>query len=160
MRIAIREQLTIKRPAWEVREQFRDITHHVATGVHPQVRMAVVDRRAGRCRYVLTTRFGPVRVHHDVVLDVADDGILVNELRAGPLRGARLSFRFDWVGPDETVVAAAFDAPLRGAMRFLAPAIRRHAARLLTRMLDEDRADLEATRYERFGRRALHPSLT
>jgi hypothetical protein len=159
VRIEIREQTTIHRPAWEVREQFRDVTYHAGHAVHSRLRMRVLERRAGRCRYLLTSGLGPLSFEHLVVLDVADDGVLVNAFVGGALRGAFLDLRFDWLGPEETVVHATFTADLRGVARLFAPLTRRHVARHLARLLDEDRRDLEAPRDPRVDRRVLHPSL-
>jgi hypothetical protein len=159
MRIEIREQTTIDRPVWDVREQFRDITYHAGRAVHSRLRMRVLERRAGRCRYLLTSRVGPFAFDHVVLLDVADDGVLVNSFVAGALRGSFLDLRFDWLGPDETVVTATFTGPLRGLTRAIAPVARRHVARQIRRMLHEDRVDLESTTDPRSRGRALHPSL-
>jgi hypothetical protein len=159
-RIEVRERVTIQRPAWEVREHFRDLTHHASSDLHPHLRVQVEERRADRCRYLLTAQAGPLRLRHEVLLWGEDDGVLVNELRTGVLRGARLTFSFDWLGPHETEVTAVVDAPLRGATRLLRSVVRRHLASALRRMLEQDREDLESTRYERTRRRIVHPSLT
>jgi hypothetical protein len=159
VRIEIREQTTIHRPAWEVREQFRDVTHHAGNAVHSRLRVRVLERRAGRCRYLLTSALGPLSFEHLVVLDVADEGMLVNAFVGGVLKGAFLDLRFDWHGPEETVVHATFTAELRGIARLFGPLTRRHVARHVRRLLDEDRCDLEAPRTSRIERRVLHPSL-
>jgi hypothetical protein len=157
--LEVREETTIRRPAWEVREQFRDVTYHAANGVHPDLQVAVLERRGGRCHYLLTSRIGPVTVRHDVVLSDADDGTFVHELTTGPLRGTTVAISFEWAGPTETIVAASCSATIRGWRRAVRPLLRRHIARRLRAMLAEDRADLEAGRYARVGRRLLHPSL-
>jgi hypothetical protein len=158
MRIEMREQTTIERPAWEVREQFRDVTYHAANPVHHGVRVAVTQRRRGWCRYTQVVTFGPVAFWHDVVLTEADDGAFVNELVSGPLAGAVLRHEFEWIGPTATGVTATLSFEATGVRRVLAPVLRPVLTRRLARALEEDRLDLEAGRYTRTGHRVLHPS--
>jgi hypothetical protein len=159
MQVEVREQTVIGRPAWEVRDQFRDLTYHAEHAVHPRVRSAVIERRNGQCRYVRVDEVGPIDVHHEVVLANGDDATLVHHVVAGPLRGAVLRVVFTWVAPDETHVDAQLLVQLRGARRLFAPTLRRLVRRRLAAALDADRRDLEAGRYTRDGGRPRHPSL-
>lgn len=159
MRIEVTEQTKIERPAWEVRDQFRDITYHAANAVHRAQRVAVLNRDNGRCRYTLTTRIGPRVGRAEVVMAESAHGALVNEITSGPFAGSIVTFEFEWTGPSETVVVAAASVDVRGAARIGRWWLRRWVRRTLTTILEEDRVDLESGAYARAGRRYAHPSL-
>lgn len=156
--VVVQVRTTIARPAWEVRDQFRDVTYHTANPVHADRRVAVVRRRAGTCRYRQILRVGPVRVRNELLLVERDGGSLEHEVVRGPLSGALVHYGFEWNGPSSTGVAVTATFDSAGLRRLVTPLVRRVLRRALERMLAEDREDLEAGRYTRLGSRPLHPS--
>ena len=159
MRIEVTERTTIARPAWEVRDQFRDVTYHAGNAVHRRHRVAVLERRGGRIRYALTIAAGFRSVRLEVVMIESVHGALVNEVIDGRLEGSIVTYEFEWVGPSDTTVVATASVELTGAMGALAPLVRRWLRRTLRESLEEDRDDLESERYASAGRRYAHPSV-
>jgi hypothetical protein len=158
MRIEVTEQATIDRPAWEVRDQFRDLTYHAANAVHGRHPVAVLERRSGRVRYAM--RVHAVRTARvEVVMSESVHGALVNEVTSGAFAGSIFTYEFEWSGPHTTTVVATVSLELTGAWRATAPLLRAWLGKTLRQSLEEDRVDLESGRYSRVGRRFAHPSL-
>jgi hypothetical protein len=159
MRVEVTEQVRIARVAWEVRDQFRDITYHAGNPLHPRQRVAVLERREARVRYAMAVRVGPRTLHHEVVMCESVHGALLHEITTGRFAGSVFAYEFDWQGPSDTVVVATASVELGAPARPFVPLVRRWLRRALIAALDDDRMDLESGRYARAGRRYAHPSL-
>lgn len=149
--VDVRRSIRIAREPSVVRQQFADVAHHEATGVHRGVRFEVVDDTPSRCRYHQVTRVGPVRLRQELVLARTEDGPLVNTVLAGQFAGGSITFDIepDDGSPSRSHVEARLVAELSGVQALLAPILRRSVARALSKALEEDKHDLEFGDYER-----------
>ena len=137
----------IERDARVVRQQFADVAHHAANGVHRGVTFEVLDDDGSRCRYRQVSRVGPLAFRQELTLEHAGDGPLVNRIIAEQFTGGAITFVVQPLGPGRSVVEARLVAPLAGVMRGAAPLLRTRVGKQLAAALAEDKDDLERGDY-------------
>ena len=138
----VRTACTIDRPPDEVRAQFADVEYHALARVHRNVRFEPL----GPQRFRQITRRGPLRLRQEIEIDHRG-GDLVHRVVDGSLRGSTLTFGFEPAGSGGTAVTATAQVPLRGPSRLAGPLLAQSMRRALRVALEEDRLDLESTRY-------------
>ena len=139
----------IRRPFAEVAQQFGDLAHHVAHGVHPDVRFVVHSDDGRTQRMSQHVRLLGMNQVDEVVQHRRLDGSLESEVVDGMNKGLRLrqSFRAD--GEDATEVRLDVHWPLTGIKAVLKPLFGLAVRKTLVKALEEDRRDLEERGYPR-----------
>lgn len=140
--------VVINRNAATVRQQFGDVAHHAEARVHPGVTFEILED-GERCTYAQQSSIGPLRLRQVFELDRTEAGPLVNRIVSGQFNGGTIVFCVEPLADERTQVEALLTAPLRGALRLLAPLLRALVGRQLSAALIEDKADLESGSYGR-----------
>ena len=82
--LSVSVEQPISAPARLVRQQFGDVAHHEATGVHRGVEFEVLTDDGTRCRYRQSSKVvGPVRLRQELELIRDTEGPLVNRIVKG-----------------------------------------------------------------------------
>jgi hypothetical protein len=141
--IHITASLRIDRPAAEVREQYRDIDHHIRNDVHPSIHYQWEPAEPGQRKIRTTFRILGVPQFDVSLLEDADDGSFVIRYLEGSNAGMVLVHRFVPLGPDATDVQLVADAPATVGRRILGPLFVAGARQVMKKALMEDKRDLE-----------------
>jgi hypothetical protein len=145
--LTVARDVVIARPHRLVEDQFADVAHHAATGVHRGVRFEEVEGGPTRCTYDQVTRQGPVSLRQRFVLDRGDRARQVHTVVSGAFAGGTMTFDIRPVDDATTTVTATLEAPVGVLTGLAAPVLRAVLGRSLARALDEDRRDLESGAY-------------
>jgi hypothetical protein len=141
--IRITASLRIERPAAVVREQYRDIDHHIRNNVHPDIRYAWETAPPGHRRIRTTFNILGVPQYDVSELEDAADGSFVIRYIEGTNSGMVLVHRFVPVGPNATEVELVADAPATLSRKLLGPLFVSGARQVMRKALAEDKRDLE-----------------
>ena len=141
--IRITAQLRMERPAAEVREQYRDIDHHIRNNVHPSIRYQWEPSESGERKIRTTFRILGVPQYDVSLLEDADDGSFVIRYLEGSNAGMVLVHSFVPVGASATDVQLVADAPSSVGRKLLGPLFVAGARQVMKKALAEDKRDLE-----------------
>lgn len=138
-----------------VRAQFADLQHHIATGVHPKLRLELLQRDGPRVRYAQEVTLLGIRQRDVFVREFDPDGTMVDTSVEGFNRGGSLRFRFrpethaGIAGTDVCIEISLPLPPLVGPLvrPLLASQIRREVAAAAA----EDKHDIEVRGYRPFA---------
>lgn len=144
----------IDRPIDEVRRQFCDMTYHVATNVHPDLRFTIHSTEGEHCAFRREITLAGMHQTDEVVSTLLPDGTLQSDVVSGMNTGGRLAVSFQENGPASTRLSAVLTIPANGLRALVAPLIGVAAQRALEKGFAEDKRDLEAGNYERYTRAA------
>lgn len=145
--LEVSQTITIDRSADVVRQQFADIAHHQASGVHRGVSFEMIDDDGQQCRYRQVSRVGPLRLSQELELARTDAGPLVNTITRGQFKGGTIAFDVKASDEGRSTVEARLAAQVRGVKAMALPVLRPTVRRALARALAEDKADLESGGY-------------
>jgi hypothetical protein len=141
--IRITASLRIERPADVVRQQYRDIDHHIRNNVHPDITYAWEPAPPG-VRRIRTTFHILGSPQYDVSdLEDAPDGSFIIRYLHGTNSGMVLAHRFTPLGPDATQVELVAEAPSTLSRKLLGPLFTSGARQVMLKALTEDKRDLE-----------------
>lgn len=145
--IRITASIRIERPAEVVRQQYRDIDHHIRNNVHPDIRYAWEPAPPGQRK--IRTTFTVLGAPQYDVSELADaaDGTFVIRYLEGTNAGMVLVHRFVPLGPEATQVELVADVPATLARKLLGPLFVAGARQVLRKALAEDKRDLEQGAY-------------
>jgi hypothetical protein len=138
----------IARPVDVVRSQFFDMEHHVRANVHDGVRFNILSHESDRCRFTQELRILGMKQKDEVLLTRDRDGNVTQEFITGLNAGGRIEVRFSPDGDKATRVDAIASVPKRGIKRLLAPLFKIALTQIGTKLLEEDRRDLEERNYQ------------
>jgi hypothetical protein len=141
--IRITASLRIERPAEVVRQQYRDIDHHIRNNVHPSIHYQWEPAEPGQRKIRTTFRILGVPQFDVSLLEDAPDGSFVIRYLEGTNAGMVLVHRFVPLGPDATNVELSADAPATLGRKLLGPLFVAGARQVLKKALAEDKRDLE-----------------
>ena len=148
--LSVSVEQPISAPARLVRQQFGDVAHHEATGVHRGVEFEALTDGGTRCRYRQSSKVvGPVRLRQELELIRDTEGPLVNRIVKGQFTGSEITFDVVATDDAQALVRASLRAPLAGVQRLLRPVLARIVERGLTQALLEDKRDLESGTFQR-----------
>jgi hypothetical protein len=146
--IRISTSLRINCPAAQVREQYRDIDHHIRNNVHPSIRYQWEPAAAGERKIRTTFKImGVPQFDVSLLEDGADGSFLIRYLE-GTNAGMLLVHEFVEVEPGVTEVRLFADAPSTWGRRLLGPLFVLGAQQVMKKALVEDKRDLESGRYQ------------
>jgi hypothetical protein len=141
--IRVTASLRIERPVEVVRQQYRDIDHHIRNDVHPDIQYAWEPAPPG-VRRIRTTFNILGSPQFDVSeLEDAPDGSFVIRYLHGTNSGMVLVHRFVPLGPEATQVELVADAPATLSRKLLGPLFVSGARQVMLKALTEDKRDLE-----------------
>jgi hypothetical protein len=141
--IRVTASLRIERPAEVVRQQYRDIDHHIRYNVHSDIRYAWEPAPPG-VRRIRTTFHILGSPQFDVAeLDDAPDGSFVIRYLHGTNSGMVLVHRFVPLGPEATQVELVADAPATLSRKLLGPLFVSGVRQVMLKTLMENKRDLE-----------------
>jgi len=141
--IRIAASLRIERPLEVVRQQYRDIDHHIRHNVHPDIQYAWEEAPPG-VRRIRTTFHVLGAPQFDISeLEDAPDGSLVVRYLHGTNSGMVVVHRFVPLGPEATQVEVVADAPATLSRKVLGPLFVSGARQVLLKTLMENKRDLE-----------------
>lgn len=145
--IRISASLRIERPAEVVRQQYRDIDHHIRNNVHPDIQYAWEPAPPGQ-RKIRTTfsLLGAPQYDVSELVDAADGAFVIRYLE-GTNAGMVLLHRFVPLGPEATQVELVADVPATLARKLLGPLFIAGARQVMRKALAEDKRDLEQGAY-------------
>ncbi|HTQ08096.1 MAG TPA: hypothetical protein VMI54_29785 [Polyangiaceae bacterium] len=141
--IRITASLRMERPAEVVRQQYRDIDHHIRNDVHPSIRYQWEPAEPGQRKIRTTFRILGVPQYDVSLLEDAPDGSFVIRYLEGTNAGMVLVHRFVPLGPDATNVELTADAPATLARKLLGPLFVAGGRQVMKKALAEDKRDLE-----------------
>lgn len=141
--IRITASLRIERPAEVVRQQYRDIDHHIRNNVHPSIHYQWEPAEPGQRKIRTTFRILGVPQFDVSLLEDAPDGSFVIRYLEGTNAGMVLVHRFVPLGPDATNVELSADAPATLGRKLLGPLFVAGARQVMKKALAEDKRDLE-----------------
>ena len=141
--IRITASMRMERPVEVVREQYRDIDHHIRNNVHPDIRYAWEPAEPGQRKIRTTFRILGVSQYDISLLEDAEDGSFVIRYLEGSNAGMVLVHRFVPLGPNATDVQLSADAPATLARKLLGPLFVAGGAQVMKKALAEDKRDLE-----------------
>jgi tellurite resistance protein len=141
--IRITASLRIERPAEVVRQQYRDIDHHIRMNVHPDIRYQWEPAPPGHRKIRTTFRILGVPQYDVSELEDAEDGSFLIRYLEGTNAGMVLVHRFVPLGPEATQVELTADAPATLARKLLGPLFAAGARQVMRKALAEDKRDLE-----------------
>jgi hypothetical protein len=141
--IAITASRRIERPAHVVREQYRDIDHHIRNNVHPSIHYQWEPSAPGERKIRTTFRILGVPQFDVSLLEDAPDGSFVIRYLEGSNAGMVLVHEFVPLGPDATEVRLYADAPATLGRKLLGPLFVAGARQVMKKALAEDKRDLE-----------------
>jgi hypothetical protein len=145
--IRVTASLRIERPADEVREQYRDIDHHIRNNVHPSIRYQWEPAEPGQRKIRTTFRILGVPQYDVSLLEDAEDGSFVIRYLEGSNAGMVLAHKFVPLAPNATDVQLVADAPATLGRKLLGPLFVVGARQVMKKALAEDKRDLEKGRF-------------
>ncbi len=146
--IRINASLRMERPAEVVRQQYRDIDHHIRNNVHPSIHYAWEPAALGQRKIRTTFKILGVPQFDVSVLEDAEDGSFVIRYLEGTNAGMVLVHRFVPLGPDATNVELTADAPATLGRKILGPLFAAGGRQVMKKALAEDKRDLEQGAFE------------
>jgi len=141
--IHITAALRINAPPDRVREQYRDIDHHIRNNVHPSIHYQWQPAGPGERKIKTTFRILGLPQYDVSLLEDAADGSFVIRYLEGTNAGMVLVHRFVEVEPGVTEVQLSADAPSTLGRRILGPLFVVGARQVMKKALAEDKRDLE-----------------
>ena len=141
--IRITASLRMERPAAVVRQQYRDIDHHIRNNVHPSIQYAWEPTEAGQRKIRTTFRILGVPQYDVSLLEDAEDGSFLIRYLEGTNAGMLLVHRFVPLGPNATNVELTADAPATLGRKLLGPLFAAGGRQVMKKALAEDKRDLE-----------------
>jgi hypothetical protein len=141
--IRITASLRMERPAEVVRQQYRDIDHHIRNNVHPSIHYQWEPAEPGQRKIRTTFRILGVAQYDVSLLEDAEDGSFVIRYLEGTNAGMVLVHRFVPLGPDATNVELTADAPATLGRKLLGPLFVAGGRQVMKKALAEDKRDLE-----------------
>lgn len=146
--IRITASLRINCPPAQVREQYRDIDHHIRNNVHPSIHYQWEPAGPGERKIRTTFRIMGVPQFDVSLLEDAPDGSFLIRYLEGTNAGMLLVHEFVEVEPGVTEVRLFADAPSTWGRRLLGPLFVVGARQVMKKALVEDKRDLERGRYQ------------
>src|SRR5215471_21143033 len=119
--IRVTASLRIERPVEVVRQQYRDIDHHIRNNVHPDIRYQWEPAPAGHRRIRTTFNILGAPQYDISELEDGADGSFVIRYIEGTNSGMVLVHRFVPAGPNATEVELVADAPATLSRKLLGP---------------------------------------
>jgi hypothetical protein len=141
--IRITANLRIKSPVDRVREQYRDIDHHIRNNVHPSIHYQWQEGAPGERKIKTTFRILGLPQYDVSLLEDAADGSFIIRYLEGTNAGMVLVHRFVKVEPGVTEVQLSADAPSTLGRKILGPLFVIGARQVMKKALAEDKRDLE-----------------
>ncbi|HEX3776557.1 MAG TPA: TerB family tellurite resistance protein [Polyangiaceae bacterium] len=141
--IRVTASLRIQSAPSRVREQYRDIDHHIRNNVHPSIHYEWEPSASGERKIRTTFRILGVPQFDVSLLEDAPDGSFVIRYLEGTNAGMVLVHRFVEVEPNVTEVQLAADAPATLGRKILGPLFVIGARQVMKKALAEDKRDLE-----------------
>jgi uncharacterized membrane protein YebE (DUF533 family) len=141
--IRITASLRMERPAEIVKEQYRDIDHHIRNNVHPSIQYAWEPADPGQRKIRTTFRILGVPQYDVSLLEDAADGSFLIRYLEGTNAGMVLVHRFVPLGPEATNVELTADAPATLGRKLLGPLFAAGGRQVMKKALAEDKRDLE-----------------
>jgi len=141
--IRITASLRMERPAEVVRQQYRDIDHHIRNNVHPSIHYQWEPGEPGERKIRTTFRILGVPQFDVSLLEDAADGSLVIRYLEGTNAGMVLVHRFVPLGPNATNVELEAEAPVTLGRKLLGPLFVAGGRQVMKKALAEDKRDLE-----------------
>jgi hypothetical protein len=141
--IRITASLRIKSPVDRVREQYRDIDHHIRNNVHPSIHYQWQEGALGERKIKTTFRILGLPQYDVSLLEDAADGSFIIRYLEGTNAGMVLVHRFVEVEPGVTEVQLSADAPSTLGRKILGPLFVVGARQVMKKALAEDKRDLE-----------------
>jgi tRNA threonylcarbamoyladenosine modification (KEOPS) complex Cgi121 subunit len=141
--IRITAALRIKSSPDHVREQYRDIDHHIRNNVHPSIHYQWEESAAGERKIKTTFRILGIPQFDISLLEDAEDGSFVIRYLEGTNAGMVLVHRFVEVEPGVTEVQLSADAPSTLGRKILGPLFVIGARQVMKKALAEDKRDIE-----------------
>lgn len=132
----------------QVREQYRDIDHHIRNNVHPSIHYQWEPAAPGERKIRTTFRIMGVPQFDVSLLEDAPDGSFLIRYLEGTNAGMLLVHEFVEVEPGVTEVRLFADAPSTWGRRLLGPLFVIGARQVMKKALAEDKRDLERGRYQ------------
>jgi hypothetical protein len=146
--IHITASLRIERPAEVVRQQYRDIDHHIRNNVHPSIHYAWEPAEPGQRKIRTTFRILGVPQYDVSLLEDAEDGSFVIRYLEGTNAGMVLVHHFVPLGPSATNVELEAEAPATLGRKLLGPLFVAGGRQVMKKALAEDKRDLEQGAFE------------
>lgn len=146
--IRITASQRMERPAEIVRQQYRDIDHHIRNNVHPSIQYAWEPAEPGQRKIRTTFRILGVPQYDVSLLEDAADGSFVIRYLEGTNAGMVLVHRFVPLGADATSVELTADAPATLGRKLLGPLFVAGGRQVMKKALAEDKRDLEQGAFE------------
>ncbi len=131
-----------------VREQYRDIDHHIRNNVHPSIHYEWQPGAPGERKIKTTFRILGLPQFDISLLEDGDDGSFIIRYLEGTNAGMVLVHRFVEVEPGVTEVQLAADAPSTLGRKILGPLFVVGARQVMKKALAEDKRDLESGTYQ------------
>jgi hypothetical protein len=141
--IRITAAMRINSAPERVREQYRDIDHHIRNNVHPSIHYQWEPAGPGERKIKTTFRILGVPQFDVSLLEDAEDGSFVIRYLEGTNAGMVLVHRFVEVEPGVTEVQLSADAPATLGRKILGPLFVVGARQVMKKALAEDKRDLE-----------------
>lgn len=141
--IRITASLRMERPAEVVRQQYRDIDHHIRNNVHPSIHYQWEPAEPGQRKIRTTFRILGVPQYDVSLLEDAEDGSFVIRYLEGTNAGMVLVHKFVPLGPNATNVELTADAPVTLGRKLLGPLFVAGGRQVMKKALAEDKRDLE-----------------
>ena len=145
--IRITAALRINSSADRVREQYRDIDHHIRNNVHPSIHYEWQAAGPGERKIKTTFRILGIPQFDVSLLEDAADGSFIIRYLEGTNAGMVLVHRFVEVEPGVTEVQLSADAPATLGRKILGPLFVVGARQVMKKALAEDKRDLEGGQF-------------
>jgi hypothetical protein len=141
--IRVTAALRINSSPDRVREQYRDIDHHIRNNVHPSIHYQWEPSAPGERKIKTTFRILGLPQFDVSLLEDAEDGSFIIRYLEGTNAGMVLVHRFVEVEPGVTEVQLSADAPSTLGRKILGPLFVVGARQVMKKALAEDKRDLE-----------------
>jgi hypothetical protein len=141
--IRVTAALRINSSPDRVREQYRDIDHHIRNNVHPSIHYQWEPAAPGERKIKTTFRILGMPQFDVSLLEDAEDGSFIIRYLEGTNAGMVLVHRFVEVEPGVTEVQLCADAPSTLGRKILGPLFVVGARQVMKKALAEDKRDLE-----------------
>ena len=141
--IRVTAALRINSSPDRVREQYRDIDHHIRNNVHPSIHYQWEPAGPGERKIKTTFRILGIPQFDVSLLEDAADGSFIIRYLEGTNAGMVLVHRFVEVEPGVTEVQLSADAPSTLGRKLLGPLFVVGARQVMKKALAEDKRDLE-----------------
>ncbi len=145
--ILITASLRIQATPDLVREQYRDIDHHIRNRVHPDIHYQWEAAEPGERKIRTTFRILGMPQFDVSLLEDAPDGSFVIRYLEGTNAGMVLVHEFVPVDGGATEVRLSANAPATLARKILGPLFKIGARQVMKKALREDKADIEGGSY-------------